>query len=147
MIIYTIMSEKIPNMDPGRLRLPPVSSAGNGPLYRQIVDAIKREISEGRILPGASLPSFRGLAEDLLVSLITVKRAYEELEREGIIYRRQGLGTFVSDEGDARNREARRRDAERLMGQAVRSATDAGMGESEILEMARRLAAGPGEEG
>ena len=73
----------------------PISPAAGGALYQQIVDRLKREVSEGRLKPGAALPSFRQLAEELLVSVITVKRAYEELEREGIIFRRQGLGTFV----------------------------------------------------
>ncbi len=68
-----------------KLLLAPISRAAPGPLYRQIVERVKREVSEGRMEPGTTLPSFRGLAEDLLVSLITVKRAYEELERDGII--------------------------------------------------------------
>jgi GntR family transcriptional regulator len=82
----------------------PISPAAGGTLYQQIVDHLKREISEGRLKPGAALPSFRQLAEDLLVSVITVKRAYEDLEREGIIFRRQGLGTFVSEQGHDRSR-------------------------------------------
>src|SRR5262252_1459630 len=91
----------------GRLLIAPLSAAAPGALYQQIVDGIKREISSGRLAPGSALPSFRTLAEDLLVSLITVKRAYEELEREGIIYRRQGLGTFVAEQGRDRSREAK----------------------------------------
>ena len=87
-----------------RLMLGPISPAAPGALYQQIVDGLQREISEGRLAPGAPLPSFRVLAEDLLVSVITVKRAYEELERAGIIYRRQGLGTFVADHGPDRSR-------------------------------------------
>src|SRR5436190_18100006 len=92
---------------PRRLTLPPISAAEPGALYQQIVDGLKREISEGRLAPGTALPSFRGLAEELLVSVITVKRAYEELERDGIIYRRQGLGTFVADKAFNRSREAK----------------------------------------
>src|SRR6188768_3751337 len=88
--------------------IPPISAAAPGALYQQIVDGIKREISEGRLAPGSPLPSFRTLAEDLLVSVITVKRAYEELERERIIYRRQGLGTFVADAADDRSRAIKR---------------------------------------
>src|ERR1700742_3737978 len=88
------------------LALGPVSAAVTGPLYQQIVDAVKREVGAGRLAPGSVLPSFRVLAEDLLVSVITVKRAYEELEREGIIYRRKGLGTFVAESGHDRRREA-----------------------------------------
>jgi GntR family transcriptional regulator len=129
------------------LRLPPISPASDGPLYRQIINAIKRKISEGHLTPGQSLPSFRALAEELLVSLITVKRAYEELEHEGIIYRKQGLGTFVSEDGLSRTRDVKRRRASELMEQAVREAAEAGMSESEILNLAERLIREPqGEE-
>src|SRR5215470_14998824 len=93
---------------PVALRLGPISAASPGALYRQIIDAIKREVAAGRLAPGSPLPSFRALAEELLVSLITVKRAYEELEREGIIFRRQGLGTFVAERGHDRTRAVRR---------------------------------------
>src|SRR5687768_13164964 len=90
------------------LRLGPISPAAPGALYQQIVDAFKRAIAAERIAPGSGLPSFRALAEELMVSLITVKRAYEELERDGIIFRRQGLGTFVAERGYTRMRAARR---------------------------------------
>ena len=65
------------------LLIAPISAAAPGPLYLQIINSLKREISEGRLPGGSALPSFRRLAGDLLVSVITVKRAYEELEREG----------------------------------------------------------------
>ncbi len=89
--------------------------------------------------PGQPLPSFRILAEDLLVSLITVKRAYEELEREGVIYRKQGLGTFVAEDGDDRSREVKKIQAEKLMEQAVREAFEAGLNQREVLGLAQRL--------
>lgn len=122
-----------------RLFLRPISPAAPGTLYQQIVDGVKREISEGRLPPGAPLPSFRALAEELLVSLITVKRAYEELEREGIIYRKQGLGTFVSEEGAARSREAKRAQAASLIAEALREGREAGMTEEELLKLVYRL--------
>src|SRR5918994_5482167 len=100
---------------PTRLLPPPISAASPGALYQQIVDGIKREISEGRLTPGTPLPSFRGLAEELLVSVITVKRAYEELEREGLIHRRQGLGTFVSEIAHDRSREVKAERARELI--------------------------------
>ena len=77
--------------------MPTISSAAPGPLYQQIIDGLKRDISEGRLPAGAPLPSFRQLAEELMVSLITVKRAYLELEREGVIVTRQGKGSVVAD--------------------------------------------------
>lgn len=116
--------------------LGPISPAAEGTLYRQIIDRVKREISEGRLKPDAALPSFRQLAEDLLVSVITVKRAYEELEREGIIYRRQGLGTFVSRNGHDRSREVKLNAAQEFFRQAAREAAEAGLKPHEILELA-----------
>jgi len=113
-----------------------ISPAADGPLYRQIVDGLKREISERRLTPGDELPSFRALAEQLLVSLITVKRAYEELEREGIIYRRQGLGTFVAEHGDRRSRQTNLSAAREHFSLAVREARQAGLNDAEILKLA-----------
>jgi GntR family transcriptional regulator len=124
-----------PDAKPRKLLLPPISPAAPGPLYEQIVDGLKREVSEGRIAPGAALPSFRQLAQDLMVSVITVKRAYEELEREGIIYRKQGLGTFVAERGADRSRAAKESRARELMSQAVREAREAGMTWKEIQKM------------
>ena len=118
-----------------KLPIPPISPAAPGPLYQQIVDGVKREISEGRLVPGSALPSFRGLAEQLLVSVITVKRAYEELEREGIIYRRQGLGTFVSDLADDRSREAKTARARELLQEALREATEAGLNDKDVAHL------------
>ena len=117
----------------------PISPAADGALYQQIVDRLKREVSEGRLKPGAALPSFRQLAEDLLVSVITVKRAYEELEREGIIFRRQGLGTFVAEEGRDRSRETKLAAAKHLLRDAFREAAEAGLKPAEILELAREI--------
>jgi GntR family transcriptional regulator len=118
-----------------QLVLPPLSAAGPGTLYQQIVDGLTREVSEGRLRPGTALPSFRQLAEDLLVSVITVKRAYEELEREGIIYRRQGLGTFVAKSAPDRSREAKTERARALMRDAIREASEAGLGVRDLLTL------------
>jgi len=125
--------------------IPPISAAAPGALYQQILDGIKREISEGRLAPGSPLPSFRGLAEDLLVSVITVKRAYEELEREGIIYRRQGLGTFVSDMGHGRSREVKKTRARELLQEASREGREAGLSDREIVQLLRDVIEEKGE--
>ena len=119
--------------------LPPISPSAPGTLYQQIVEAIKREVSEGRLKPGQPLPSFRSLAESLLVSLITVKRAYDELEHDGIIFRKQGLGTFISENGVVKNRKMKRRMAEHLMNQAIGEALESDMDEHEILEMTKQV--------
>ena len=120
---------------PPRLVLPPISAAGPGTLYQQIVDGLKRQVSEGRLPPGTALPSFRVLAEDLLVSVITVKRAYEELEREGLVYRRQGLGTFVADAAQDRSRDVKTERARELLQTAVREASEAGLSTHNIIKL------------
>jgi len=124
---------------PRKLTLPPISAAAPGPLYQQIVDGLKREVSEGRLAAGAALPSFRSLAEELLVSVITVKRAYEELERDGIIYRRQGLGTFVSSAAVDRSREAKTERARELLGEALREATEAGLSDTDVVHLLQSI--------
>jgi GntR family transcriptional regulator len=116
-----------------------ISPAKPGPLYEQIVEAFKREISEGRLLPGSAVPSFRGLAEELLVGVITVKRAYEELVRDGILYSRQGLGTFVTDDAIDRSREVKRQRALNLLREAAREAQEAGVSPREIARLLQTI--------
>jgi GntR family transcriptional regulator len=122
-----------------KFALPPLSAAGPGALYQQIIDGLKREVSEGRLPAGAALPSFRALAADLMVSVITVKRAYEELERDGIIYRRQGLGTFVSDAAADRSRDAKAGRARALLREAVREATEAGLTNRDVVQILQSI--------
>ena len=118
------------------LLIGPISPSADGPLYQQIVEGVGRAVSEGRLEPGATLPSFRALAAELLVSLITVKRAYEELERQGIIFRRQGLGTFVADRGDSASREAKAKAAWQHFEDGAREATEAGLDQKDIEKLA-----------
>ena len=119
------------------LQLGPISPAAPGPLYGQIVAAVKREIGAGRLRAGTMLPSFRALAEGILVSVITVKRAYEELERDGIIYRRQGIGTFVAADGDNRSRDAARQAALAALAAAARASAQAGITDAELVQLLR----------
>jgi GntR family transcriptional regulator len=115
--------------------LPPVSVARGGPLYAQVVEGMKLAISRGDLLPHQLLPSFRHLAEQMMVSVITVKRAYDELEQEGIIYRRQGQGTFVADKGVARTRESMLKQARALLRQGLMEAKAAGLAPPEIRRL------------
>ena len=123
------------------LRIGPISPAASGPLYEQIVSGFKQEIGEGRLPGGTPLPSFRLLAEQLLVSIITVRRAYEELEREGIIFRRQGLGTFVAAAGRERSRASKRRKSEALIRTAIQEATESGLSPSQARAFVSRITA------
>lgn len=122
---------------PSIVRLGPVSAAAPGPLYQQIVDGIKREVLANRLTAGSALPSYRVLAEQLLVSLITVKRAYEELEREGITFSRQGLGTFVAARGNDRTRADRRALALDALRSAIDAGRQAGATDRELMQMLR----------
>jgi GntR family transcriptional regulator len=122
-----------------KLRLGPLSPAAPGPLYQQIVDGVKREVLASRLTAGSALPSYRVLAEELLVSLITVKRAYEELEREGITYSRQGLGTFVAARGNDRTRADRRGAAIEALRSAVDAGRQAGLNDRELTQMLREV--------
>ena len=77
-----------------------ISQADRRPMYLQIMDQIRHRIAIGDWLPGQEIPSIRALAVAVKVSVITVKRAYLELEREGVIVTRQGRGSFVSETVD-----------------------------------------------
>ena len=118
-----------------KLLFPPISPAAPGTLYEQIVSGLKRAIGDGKLTPGDALPSFRQLAEEMLVSVITVKRAYEELEHEGIIFRRQGLGTFVAENGGDRSREVKIEHARTLLKTAAREAAEAGLKPAELRRL------------
>lgn len=92
------------------------------PIYRQIVREVSDAIAGGRVAPGEQLPSHRDLAAQLVIAPLTVKKAYDELEREGWIEMQRGRGTFVSERAGGLGREEkleRLRDAaERLLRQA-----------------------------
>jgi GntR family transcriptional regulator len=73
-----------------------ISQSDGRPMYLQIIEQIKQKIAVGEWAPGEEIPSIRALAVDLRVSVITVKRSYLELEREGVIHTQHGKGSFVA---------------------------------------------------
>ncbi|MCP3962194.1 MAG: GntR family transcriptional regulator [bacterium] len=95
---------------------------GELPIYRQIMHQITDAIAGGRLSRGDKLPSQRDLAEQLVISPLTVKKAYDELEREGVIETRRGRGTFIDAAAEAvdpaRQRRRLRGDVRRLLIQA-----------------------------
>jgi GntR family transcriptional regulator len=100
-----------------------VNAGDELPIYRQIVRQFTDAIAGGRLRPGERLQSHRELAEQLVIAPLTVKKAYDELEREGLIVMQHGRGTFVSDAvpapDAARSRERLRDAAQRLLSQAA----------------------------
>lgn len=82
-----------------------LSQASGVPFYRQVEEQLAERIRAGELAPGAPLPSVRQLAADLLVSVITIKKAYEDLEAAGLVVSHQGRGTFVAPTAQAASRE------------------------------------------
>ena len=116
-----------------------ISNASNLPIYEQIVEGIKRHISSGELREGDMLPSIRALAKDLRISVITTKRAYEELEREGFIYTIAGKGCFVAARSREWMREDLLRQIEEHLQELSRLATAAGVSGEELCRMLRTL--------
>ena len=116
-----------------------LSNSSSEPIYKQIVRQIRAQIIAGELEEGALLPSIRSLARDLQISVITTKRAYEELEKEGLIDTVGGKGTFVAAQNPAFLREKRMKVVEEKLGAAVAEARLLGIGSAELGEMLRLL--------
>jgi len=109
------------------------------PIYLQIVEQVKRNVALGRLKPEEGLPSVRQLALDLTINPNTVARAYLELEHQGVIYKRQGQGTFVSSQAAEASRRERHKMVSALFEKAVIEAVNSGMTGREIEETYHQL--------
>lgn len=105
------------------------------PIYEQISNAIRDEILKENLKAGEKLPSVRVLARELSISILTVKKAYDELENEGFIESRQGLGTFVGKEDPNLKLEEKQKKLEEALLEAIRISKDIGMGKSDLREL------------
>lgn len=112
-----------------------LSNSSQEPLYEQIIRQLKGSIIKGLLEPGDSLPSIRALAKDLQISVITTKRAYEELEREGFIETIPSKGSFVSSENQDFLREKRYRDFEEELRVLIKNGREMGLNKNEIFEI------------
>ena|SRR5665647_1208940 len=99
-----------------------ISNAGNKPIYEQIMDQLKALILSGELKEGDVLPSMRLLAKELRISVITTKRAYEELERQGFIFSMTGKGSYVAGQNVDFIREEHLRTMESYLQKAVEAA-------------------------
>lgn len=113
-----------------------ISQTDARPMYLQITEQIRMRVAAGDWPPGRELPSIRALAADLKVSVITVKRAYLDLEAEGVIVTRHGKGSFVAEAQD-RVQAAQRAELDAHLGAAGRIAATLGMGEAELIDRLR----------
>ncbi len=116
-----------------------ISNSNGIPIYDQIASQIKAQIIAGRLSQGEALPSIRLLARELRISVITTKRAYEELEREGYIYTVPGKGSFVSGVDAELLREENLKKIEALLLEALELAESCGIGTDELCEMVRLM--------
>jgi GntR family transcriptional regulator len=112
-----------------------ITNSSGEPIYMQIVTQIKEQIISGRLQEGEMLPSMRNLAMQLRISVITTKRAYEELEREGFIESYAGRGSFVRAQNMELLREEQLRQIEELLRQAIDKAKPAGISMEELQEI------------
>ena len=112
-----------------------LSQASGVPFYRQVVDQVAQLIRSGVLEPDRQLPSVRELAAQLLVSLITVRRAYSDLEAAGLIVSRQGQGTFVAGDVQAASREQAWEEARARLAEVVAHARRLGIPPGELLQL------------
>ena len=112
-----------------------ISNSSGKPIYEQITDQVKSQIMSGQLKAGDALPSMRALAQSLRISLITTKRAYNDLEAEGFIETVAGKGSFVAAQDPQLLKEANLRLAEESIRRAVDVARRGGITKEELTEM------------
>lgn len=112
-----------------------IQSKGGTPIYAQISNQIKEAILAEQLQKGEALPSIRGLSADLKISVITTKKAYEELEQEGMIYSVPGKGFFVDDPDLDYLAEKRTVTIEEELAGWIAKAKAAGLGKREVYDM------------
>lgn len=114
-----------------------IDNRSGAPIYDQIYSQIKDAILSGQVTEGEALPSIRALAKDLRISVITTKRAYDELESEGFIYTLPGKGCFVAERSTELLREENLKKIEGHMQEVRRLASACRLTENELDEMWR----------
>lgn len=112
-----------------------VSNASDKPIYEQIYTQIKGAILRGECREGEALPSIRALAKELRISVITTKRAFDDLEHDGFIYSVQGKGSFVAAKNREMVREQYLRQIEEKFAEAAELAGQAGISKKQLSEM------------
>ncbi|MCM0649062.1 GntR family transcriptional regulator [Clostridium swellfunianum] len=116
-----------------------ISNSTGEPIYEQITNQIKSSIMKGELEEGELLPSIRLLAKELQISVITTKRAYEELEREGFIETMPGKGSYVSGQNKELLKEKRLKELEGKLIEVITESKLIGLSISELEEMLRLL--------
>jgi len=116
-----------------------ISNSSTAPIYEQIANQIKKQVISGELSEGSPLPSIRKLAQELLISVITTKRAYEDLEHEGFIDTVAGKGSFVAVQNKEFLREKRMKIVEDKLIESITEARALGLSIEELQEMLELL--------
>lgn len=116
-----------------------LSNITDKPIYEQITEQFKQAILQGQLLPGAALPSIRGLAKELKISTMTTKRAYEDLERDGFIETIAGKGSFVAKRNQEFLREAIITEVEKHLLKAIETAKTANVSTKDLTQLLQLL--------
>ena len=111
-----------------------LSNTDSAPIYEQITRQLRAKIVSGELAPGAALPSMRLLAKELRISVITTKRAYEDLEADGFITTMPGRGNFVAPQNPALHREESLKQMEEHLQHAIDAARRGGITKDEVRE-------------
>ena len=111
-----------------------ISNSSNEPIFEQIKQAIKKEIANNNLKENEMLPSIRNLAQDLRISVMTVKRAYDELEQEGFIKTIHGKGSLVATKNIELLREEQMKEIERYIDKIILISKSSNISKKEILE-------------
>ena len=114
------------------IRVEPSSSV---PVFQQIADEVKSAVARGACVPGETIPSVRQMAAQALVNPNTVARAYRELERDGIVFTRKGLGVFVSEAAAKLSRNGRREELAERFTEIVAAARRAGLSGKDVQSL------------
>ncbi|KHF41593.1 GntR family transcriptional regulator [Halalkalibacter okhensis] len=112
-----------------------ISNSSKEPIYEQITNQIKSAILAGDLQEGAAIPSMRKLAKDLQISVITTKRAYEELEKAGFIYSIVGKGSFVAEQNLELMREKKLKVIEEQLNAVITNSKEIGLSLNELQQL------------
>ncbi|NLJ87518.1 MAG: GntR family transcriptional regulator [Epulopiscium sp.] len=116
-----------------------LSNSSSKPIYEQIVEQIKSQILYGELAEGTQLPSIRKLAQELRISVITTKRAYEELEKEKLIETVAGKGSFVASQNKELMREKKLSEIEKKLSEIIRDSKLINLTFDELIEILKFL--------
>lgn len=136
--VENILDNAVPSVSTVSIGMFSISQTDKRPMYLQIMEQIRQRIAVGDWVPGQAIPSIRQMAVDISVGVITVKRAYLELEREGVIVTRQGKGSFVASDSEVATR-VREQELAQQLEQAARNAAVLGLSPRNLEKRMRAI--------